>query len=86
MIMVMLPQGATMHETMNTLGEVSQYLQENEPVKYVYEVGGFSFYGTGASSSMILRHYRTGKNANMPISTCDRLSSVSTCIFMDGPI
>lgn len=53
MIMVMLPQGATMHETMNTLGEVSRYLQENEPVKYVYEVGGFSFYGTGASSGMI---------------------------------
>lgn len=70
MIMVMLPQGATMHETMNTLGEVSQYLQENEPVKYVYEVGGFSFYGTGASSGMIfatLQDWEERKHADQHV-------------------
>ncbi|ABE49628.1 multidrug efflux RND transporter permease subunit [Methylobacillus flagellatus] len=53
MITVLLPAGATMHETMGTLAHIAHYLNENEPVKYVYEVGGFSFYGTGSNSGMI---------------------------------
>ncbi|MFL9609908.1 multidrug efflux RND transporter permease subunit [Methylobacillus sp. Pita2] len=53
MITVLLPAGATMHETMGTLAQIAHYLNENEPVKYVYEVGGFSFYGTGSNSGMI---------------------------------
>ena len=53
MITVLLPAGATMHETMGTLEQIAHYLNENEPVKYVYEVGGFSFYGTSSNSGMI---------------------------------
>lgn len=53
MVMVMLPQGATMAETQAALGEVSKYLTDNEPVKYSFEVGGFSFYGSSSSSGMI---------------------------------
>ena len=53
MVMVMLPQGATMSETMKAIDEVSTYLREEEPVKYAYDVGGFSFYGSSSSSGMI---------------------------------
>ncbi|MGY1487969.1 multidrug efflux RND transporter permease subunit [Methylobacillus pratensis] len=53
MVMVMLPQGATMSETMKTLGEVSHYLTTEEPVEFSYEVGGFSIYGSSSSSGMI---------------------------------
>lgn len=53
MVMVMLPQGATMKETQAALGEVGKYLTEKEPVAYAYEVGGFSFYGSSPSSGMI---------------------------------
>lgn len=78
MIMVMLPQGATMHETMSTLGEVGQYLLENEPVKYAYEVGGFSFYGTGASSGMVfatLQDWEERKDADQHVqSIVDRVN------------
>lgn len=53
MVMVMLPQGATMTETKKALGEVSKYLTEEEPVRYSFEVGGFSIYGSSSSSGMI---------------------------------
>lgn len=53
MVMVMLPEGATMKETQVALGEVGKYLLENEPVAYAYEVGGFSNYGSSPSSGMI---------------------------------
>ncbi len=66
MVMVMLPQGATMHETLETLGEVSSYLLKNEPVKYAYEVGGFSFYGTSSSSGMIFATLEDWKERENP--------------------
>ncbi|MDR5171320.1 multidrug efflux RND transporter permease subunit [Methylobacillus flagellatus] len=66
MITVLLPAGATMHETMDTLAQIAHYLNENEPVKYVYEVGGFSFYGTSSNSGMIfatLKDWKERKDA-----------------------
>lgn len=53
MVVVSLPQGSTMSETMGKLGEVNEYLQKSEPVEYVFEVGGFSIFGSGASSGML---------------------------------
>lgn len=53
MVVVTLPQGSTMSETMGKLSEVSEYLQKNEPVEYVFEVGGFSIFGSGSSSGML---------------------------------
>jgi len=70
MITVLLPAGATMHETMGTLSEIAGYLNEHEPVKYVYEVGGFSFYGTGSNSGMIfatLKDWKDRKSAEQHV-------------------
>ncbi|WP_334107485.1 multidrug efflux RND transporter permease subunit [Methylobacillus sp.] len=70
MITVLLPAGATMHETMGTLAQIAHYLNENEPVKYVYEVGGFSFYGTGSNSGMIfatLKDWQERKDAEQHV-------------------
>lgn len=61
MVVVMLPQGATMAETDAVLSEISQYLQKNEPIEYVFEVGGFSIYGTGTSSGMLFVTLRDWK-------------------------
>ncbi|MCB5186301.1 multidrug efflux RND transporter permease subunit [Methylobacillus gramineus] len=78
MVMVMLPQGATMTETQAALGEVSKYLVENEPVKYSYEVGGFSIYGSGSSSGMIfatLNDWSERKSADQHVKAIvDRLN------------
>ncbi|WP_020167408.1 MULTISPECIES: multidrug efflux RND transporter permease subunit [Methylotenera] len=70
MVIVTLPQGSTMSETMSKLSEVSAYLQKNEPVEYVFEVGGFSIFGSGSSSGMLfvtLKDWedRTAKNQNV---------------------
>ncbi|SNR83942.1 multidrug efflux pump [Methylobacillus rhizosphaerae] len=70
MITVLLPAGATMHETMNTLSRIADYLNKNEPVKYVYEVGGFSFYGTGSNSGMLfatLKDWQERKDARQHV-------------------
>lgn len=70
MITVLLPAGATMHETMGTLSEIAAYLNEHEPVKYVYEVGGFSFYGTGSNSGMLfatLKDWKERKSADQHV-------------------
>lgn len=53
MVMVSLPQGATLAETAEVLGDMSSYIQKNEPVDIIFEVGGFSFYGTSTNSGML---------------------------------
>lgn len=53
LVMVSKPQGTPLAETMKSLGEVRSYLLEKEPVVYAYEVGGFSFFGSGTSSGMV---------------------------------
>lgn len=53
MIMVSEPQGATMEETMATVGEIEQYLLQNEPVESTFGLGGFSFFGAGPNSGML---------------------------------
>tara|TARA_R110001583_G_scaffold4844_2_gene27314 strand:- start:3626 stop:6742 length:3117 start_codon:yes stop_codon:yes gene_type:complete len=70
MVVVSLPQGSTMSETMDKLGDVSEYLQQNEPVEYVFEVGGFSIFGSSSSSGMLfvtLKDWgdRTADNQNV---------------------
>jgi len=78
MVMVMLPQGATMTETQAALREVGKYLIENEPVQYSYEVGGFSFYGSSSSSGMIfatLNDWSVRKDPNQHVKAIvDRLN------------
>lgn len=78
MVMVMLPQGATMTETQAALREVGKYLIENEPVQYSYEVGGFSFYGSSSSSGMIfatLNDWSKRKDADQHVKAIvDRLN------------
>ncbi|HSI28536.1 MAG: multidrug efflux RND transporter permease subunit [Methylophilus sp.] len=53
MVMVSLPQGSTLAETAEVLGDMSSYIQKNEPVDIIFEVGGFSFYGTSTNSGML---------------------------------
>ncbi|MEZ0210378.1 MAG: multidrug efflux RND transporter permease subunit [Methylophilus sp.] len=53
MVMVSLPQGATLAETAQVLGDMSSYIQKNEPVDIIFEVSGFSFYGTSTNSGML---------------------------------
>lgn len=53
MVMVSLPQGATLAETADVLGDMSRYIQQNEPVDIIFEVSGFSFYGTSTNSGML---------------------------------
>ena len=53
MVMVSLPQGATLAETAEVLGDMSSYIQKNEPVDIIFDVGGFSFYGTSTNSGML---------------------------------
>jgi multidrug efflux pump len=53
MVMVSLPQGSTLAETAEVLADMSSYIQKNEPVDIIFEVGGFSFYGTSTNSGML---------------------------------
>ncbi|MDF0378628.1 multidrug efflux RND transporter permease subunit [Methylophilus sp. YYY-1] len=53
MVMVSLPQGATLAETAKVLGDMSEYIQAHEPVDIIFEVSGFSFYGTSTNSGML---------------------------------
>ncbi len=53
MVMVSLPQGATLAETAEVLGDMSRYIQQHEPVDIIFEVSGFSFYGTSTNSGML---------------------------------
>lgn len=53
MVMVSLPQGATLAETAEVLGDMSHYIQQHEPVDIIFEVSGFSFYGTSTNSGML---------------------------------
>ena len=53
MVMVSLPQGATLAETAAVLGKMSQEIRQREPVEIVFEVSGFSFYGTSTNSGML---------------------------------
>lgn len=53
MVMVSLPQGSTLAETAEVLGDMSSYIQKSEPVDIIFEVGGFSFYGTSTNSGML---------------------------------
>lgn len=53
MVMVSLPQSATLAETAEVLGDISSYIHKNEPVENIFEVSGFSFYGTSTNSGML---------------------------------
>lgn len=52
-VMVSLPQGSTLAETAEVLADMSSYIQKTEPVDIIFEVGGFSFYGTSTNSGML---------------------------------
>jgi multidrug efflux pump len=58
MVMVSKPQGTPLAETMESLGEVQRHLLENEPVRFVYAIGGFSFFGSGPSSGMMFANLK----------------------------
>ncbi|WP_334156706.1 multidrug efflux RND transporter permease subunit [Oryzomicrobium sp.] len=53
MVMLAEPQGATLYEAMNALGEVETYLLEKEPVKYAFALGGFNNFGSGPGGGMV---------------------------------
>ncbi len=53
MVMVSLPQGATLAETADVLGQMSRDIQQTEPVDIIFEISGFSFYGTSTNSGML---------------------------------
>ena len=53
MVLVSLPPGTLQEETSTRLRDVEDYLMKNEPVKYVYSVGGFSFFGSGTNMAML---------------------------------
>ncbi len=53
MVMVSLPQGATLAETAVVLGDISRSIKAHEPADVVFEVSGFSFYGTSTNSGML---------------------------------
>ncbi|WP_141735078.1 multidrug efflux RND transporter permease subunit [Oligoflexus tunisiensis] len=64
MIMVSKPQGTPLAETMKSLGEVQRHLLANEPVRYVYAIGGFSFFGSGPSSGMMFANLKNWDDRN----------------------
>lgn len=53
MVLVSLPPGTLQEETSARLRDVEDYLMKNEPVKHVYSVGGFSFFGSGTNMAML---------------------------------
>lgn len=53
MVLVSLPAGTLQEETSERLRDVENYLMQHEPTKYVYSVGGFSFFGTGTNQAML---------------------------------
>lgn len=53
MVTVSLPAGTLQQETSDCLREVENYVMQNEPVRYVYSVGGFSFFGSGTNMAMM---------------------------------
>jgi multidrug efflux pump len=70
MAMVILPQGTPQAETRALVQVVERYILDNEPVKYVYSVTGFSFYGEGPNSAMFfvtLRDWAERKAVNQHV-------------------
>jgi multidrug efflux pump len=60
-VIVSKPQGTPIEETMKSNEEIQQYLLSNEPVNFVYSVGGFSFFGNGPSNGMIFASLKDWK-------------------------
>ncbi len=67
MVMINKPQGSPLAETMKSLGEVQKHLLEKEPIRYVYVVGGWSFFGAGTNTGIMftkLKHWDERKDSD----------------------
>lgn len=51
-VCISMPPGTLQDETRAKTRELEQYIRDNEPIDYVYTVGGFSYFGSGPNTAI----------------------------------
>ncbi len=73
MATIMLPAGATQSETVAKMKEMEDYVLTEEPVKHIYGVQGYSFYGSGAQMAMAFMSLDDLKERPAPDQSVDEV-------------